>query len=1359
MPTGGNPYAIPSPIKINYTPVAPETSGLTALMAVQKAVAQQQLMAARAAAAAARASGAGGAGAKYTNYVRLPKDDGTFEMVPVVGADKDNRAAQEKALMSSRLAQLAAQDKDLQESLSKMNGLSVKGQKMELEKIRQQHIPRLVKQWGISPELGAEFMKQNTASIADNINQQQKAINETGVLQTFIDSTKMGATALWDAIRSLGSTPDEKFAMGEAQSKQRQEILAQNAHLREEALRAQEGIDSWSDFFDNKTLNVAEALGDTLSGAGGIIGTQAGAQALVSGIGKGLTAIPHPAAKAAGIALQTPVARTGVALLTGGGTGAGLGGMNLANRLVAEVEAGRMTRAEAIDALEKGQLPAQLLGGGVGAAFSAMPAVNLLPKGIPMLTRSAATKRGQDYIRKQAIKASLDEGAGSALARIAGERSVQQAVADYNAPGIMAAAGRYFKAMPRTAVDLAAFNAADTLAGNVAYSQATGQPMSLDGVGQAAMAGVASAPFFALMGTRAHYNPPRGRTFISGVEEIVPELPAGGRQYGLPEGGSVYRPKQPTPPGRSGAPWWEAAGFENEAAYRAAEAHAYAEAATRRAEAMRAQNAGGASQRSSAYAPGSLWDLLQNFPAPVASDMWSDRQTPGTVWPVNAPSQPPIRRAQQSSAQPATSTPPSVPNPAASATRPEVIATINAAQGNAKQWGPTEISKLYRELAIGKLDPDEARTYMNALVDKKDQPKQKALAAALAQYDAVSATLGRAAKNHIEAPVLKELIKNTGSLPEALEAAITLLDRQDITVKEFEDLRKTAKTQDIRRALLQTQRLFENGEISHEQVKVASGDGHEPTPTQDTASIGGGTTPSVAGNGQLGKGGTDTTNPPRNSGAATDSQAITPNPADQLPQSPAGSDTANESGGDTGLSAQNTGTTEAPARTSDVKVSRKPRNANGEPGSSPAATEPPAADTGERSAELTASAGKGGDGATEQAGANESDPVARIETEAQEAAADEALLQQILDVVNRGKAEEVDKSAVKGTEKIKPGKEKMSPENAEIVFTRNINNLEISPEESGGTKLSGESRAVIEGYINDALNAGVKPADIKSMIKYSSRHDVYNPEISSLVDNVVNARKQQRTAARPTPESVASSDNSAREVMPDSKTQDAAIANFQKVLDRVYNRVADNPKKKITVAEKTAINEAAVTAMQTGVEFDTLKTKLTNSFPPERQRAALEGLHAANEKYVMEKLKTEPPITVGDASALRLQIEQLPNLTERGMTVEAYEDGLQPVFERQISEPAALNEAFNILWNKASGKKLTDEQETIYRRLKINGIPDLAPQTVVEAKTEASAAHKAGIDATAKGQAVITRHEAREKTQANNGQDAFSCGV
>ena len=501
MPTSASGFGIPQiqPIQAApWTKIDPN-AGMQALLAVQKAIAQQQLMAARAAAA-------GGKGKQTTvtqegveydpknqQLVAVPKGDGTTEYV-VTPKDVDTKnRPNAKAAVSKRLDDLASADPEFQETLKGFDKLSLKSQQEALKKMRTQDIPRMLQKWGVDPAMGSDLSARWTNQAATSMAAYKKNIDNTGVIQSGIDSLKSGLNRLVDTIKSYNATPEEQLVMQKAREAEDARIRASNPHLEDEYRMRQEGVASAGDFLDRPILNAAESLGDILGGAAGAMGAQMAGGAVGSAIGAGIGTLIAPGA---GTAMGSWLGGLGGAALGGGAYGWQAGKVELADRLGTDPN---LSDADKLRAIAEG--------GDTASAISA--GIYGIPIGAGHLARSALARRAEQQAVKSAT-AGLTEQYGKTMTQDAiRQRAVEQArdasIANLATQGPME---RYLRGLGWTSADLAALSGAGAIGSNYAYGKATGQDVPLlEGAGEAALAGAATGPLFGLFNLRRRTLP------------------------------------------------------------------------------------------------------------------------------------------------------------------------------------------------------------------------------------------------------------------------------------------------------------------------------------------------------------------------------------------------------------------------------------------------------------------------------------------------------------------------------------------------------------------------------------------------------------------------------------------------------------------------------------------------------------------------------------------------------------------------------------------------------------------------------------------------------------------------------------
>lgn len=938
MPTGFNPYAIPSVPNLPSIPLpkVDPNAGMTALLAVQKAIAQQQAMAARAA-----RGGGGGAVAtnpKYTNYIDLPDGKGGFETVPVVGADKEGREARAKQLWNQRLQQLAAQDESFAKSQANIGKLSVRGQRAELDKMRQQDLPRLFKQWNLPQNMQRDAVKLFTSDVEANIKTQQDAINDTGFFQSMGDSLKLGYYGVRDAIRSIGSTPEEKFVMDQQRRAERKAVLDSNPHLREEELRRAEGNDKWTDFGENFFLNIAEAAGDVVGGVAPLMAGQAGGAALA---GAALRAIPTPVTQGLATAIQL-----GGAALGGGAIGAAMGPIELRDRLAAEVENGNLSRQQAIEAIEKGELPAQIIGGITGG----IP-LGVAQTGIPLISKSANTMLGRRYIQNTAEKAAAERLATTAAptvaqsqidaaAKITGQNAVSDAIAAQASKGF---GRRWAEAIVPTAIDLGTLSALNTMGQNYAYGVGTGQDVPItQGAGQSFLSGAVMGPLFGALNARRPYVPARQE--IPAFPTISLELPPGTAtksSSGSPKpqapAGENPRPQQPTGPQGGGGVFVDVQSRQ-QTTQQKQQANEAAPVGVGRDESGFYQWPGGVDPwtgytgKRGFSAAGT--DVVNNIAKRYAgtgnksalrvkNDI-SDALSRGEITLDD------VMRVADTYAQ----------------TDPLMYSNLRrAADDYLTQWRHAEHARTAQQ---------QAQTSSNTNVapqQPKPSPNSK-------QAKQAAQNVVQNISPEVQEAQLKNIFYQMLYNEEISPAAMRMISKRSGLTPAQQAWAEEA-IQNFSRYAPKIRKQLEDTYARKQQELVGIG----------------GTAPALGRDGQLGERRADQPNPVSDRAATTDSETAPANPADTNIERAVGRDTAVEGGGDAGAPTQNPRPTETSPRAASSETGQPTEPTNRESGGGQLTEQPTQPDTGQRSLEPETSAGPRSDGNPEPVGRNQPDNV------------------------------------------------------------------------------------------------------------------------------------------------------------------------------------------------------------------------------------------------------------------------------------------------------------------------------------------------------------------------------------------------
>lgn len=400
-----------------------------------------------------RGSGTGGTGSGTGkgSYIAVPDSSDPkgyrLEWVPGTSASERtaNLAVMEGARKRNVLNTLISQDKDISGKLQQLQSseIDVGSKEKILSDIRKNDAARLAQAAGLD---SSEVFDTMLEPIETQVTQQKRAVQEASGLSSIWDSLKLGGMEAINTIKSFRASAPERLANARELNKEREEIIANNAFLRDQELRQAAGEGAFSRMTGD-TGSVAgvigSALGEMLPTAGAMIGSAA-------------------AGGAAG-SLAGPVGAAIGGLIGGSGSGAVIEQQALANRIANDPT---LTDEQKIQAIEEGTGQAAL----VGAAMGAVPA--------------GAGKIGS------LVKSGMSKAAPKIVAQAASNKAAQ---------GFM---GRYAGATARSAAELGVMNTIGTVGQNVIVADVTGQEISpTQGLGQSLEQGLIAAPFFALPGT------------------------------------------------------------------------------------------------------------------------------------------------------------------------------------------------------------------------------------------------------------------------------------------------------------------------------------------------------------------------------------------------------------------------------------------------------------------------------------------------------------------------------------------------------------------------------------------------------------------------------------------------------------------------------------------------------------------------------------------------------------------------------------------------------------------------------------------------------------------------------------------
>ena len=464
-------------------------------------------------------------------------------------------------------ADALANDPDIRKELDGFADKSVKAQRATLDRIRTQILPNR-----LPPNIPVEDTRAVTKYLLGgreaNVRQTEKAVEGASRLGAIIDMLKVNASRAFDVAFGDQDTAEQRLASAEKFLQERDAVIRSNPYLLDQQRRMEEGENfiTRSEGTDWLT-NIGTSAAEMLPGAGAYMASAAAGSALGSVIA------PGPGTLIGGLA---------------GGMGAGAA---LAPGDLATIVAGRndLTREQKLRVLEEGQLPAQLVGAASGAiptglSRPALLAANraLARAGVGSVARAAeargaqaAAEAAQPTITAAAVanaeRAAAARGSaelGAYAQQLASRRAAELATVEQtkrNAArqfidsyfdkkvaqdAAATAFGRYRANLPYTAAELAAMNAG-TVAGYNAIQNAYGAPTAWDeGLGDAIVTGIATAPLFGLMNTRPMTVPrsrPQGDVGVVSWEPPQLALPPAGEAR---TGGGSPEPTGPrsTPP-------------------------------------------------------------------------------------------------------------------------------------------------------------------------------------------------------------------------------------------------------------------------------------------------------------------------------------------------------------------------------------------------------------------------------------------------------------------------------------------------------------------------------------------------------------------------------------------------------------------------------------------------------------------------------------------------------------------------------------------------------------------------------------------------------------------------------------------
>ena len=220
-----------------------------------------------------RMYGGGGRGKGAWHYEIDPTAPNGFRRVWVEGGTDKERKAYLEA-MRRGAAVKALQDPEVAKLRAGMENMSVHKQKQILDDIRRNHVERLSKQY----QVPANDILQELGTADAQLDSQLKKINaDSGFWNTLWDAASRESTKIVDAITGVGEDARAEFERGKLRLEKYQQATEENAYLREQQLREQEG----EGFLSRQTGPGSSFLGMM----GSLIGGQA-ADTVAMGVGK-----------------------------------------------------------------------------------------------------------------------------------------------------------------------------------------------------------------------------------------------------------------------------------------------------------------------------------------------------------------------------------------------------------------------------------------------------------------------------------------------------------------------------------------------------------------------------------------------------------------------------------------------------------------------------------------------------------------------------------------------------------------------------------------------------------------------------------------------------------------------------------------------------------------------------------------------------------------------------------------------------------------------------------------------------------------------------------------------------------------
>lgn len=449
----GNPFNVPQ-VQTSIKSSLPKLgASLGALIKIQQVEAAAAARAARAAAGGGRGRMPQEGDPRYGRYVMVPQKNGTKKPTWVWGTSQKERDAAEAKVVGEATQAILTGDTELQKDLANFESLSVPGRKEVLDRVRQQHAPRLAQTLGIS---GEELSKQLTTGLEQSIRAREKEIDKAGLGTQLVQAGKQVFRNIKDAIGAIGETPQQQLARGKASAEAAAQDIRENAFQDEIQRLEAEGRGSLGFQLSNPLRSAA------------------------------MHATPLAAMIAPAIAGGAIAGPAGA--IIGGAAGAGLPARGETLSRVATDP--NLTEQQKEESIGQTALASGLTAGAIGA----------IPIGPMTLARPALTRAA---INRSIAKKGVPSAVAERMAPGATQAQLDAATREW----VNQQAGTVFRPGPYTpnlyqqvgmhGVNAAALGGAFQIGSNAAYGLGTGQDVPLtEGLGEAVMSGaVLGLPF------------------------------------------------------------------------------------------------------------------------------------------------------------------------------------------------------------------------------------------------------------------------------------------------------------------------------------------------------------------------------------------------------------------------------------------------------------------------------------------------------------------------------------------------------------------------------------------------------------------------------------------------------------------------------------------------------------------------------------------------------------------------------------------------------------------------------------------------------------------------------------------------